>query len=113
MTNKITTPPGVVIGWYKPATQINYGTGGLTGAWWKGLTLIFDFLEPVKVFGTRTDYDKNAYQITVDGSSSVLDEMKGSSVFTKPIVAQVFKVHWKKTDGSNGFHFQFLGCKKG
>ena len=70
-------------GWYKTADNINYGSGGLTGHWWKELYLEFEFEETVSICGTTTDYALQPYTIKVDDQE--ITSATGSYVFGRNI----------------------------
>jgi len=101
-------------GWNKAATEIQYGRGGLVGHWWAALKVQFDFGKPVEITGMRCDYSNNPYTIKVgDNYEKAIITSKGNGNFQsldEKITVQKIQVEWSNTKGSNGIHFEFLGC---
>jgi len=109
-TNNITNLS--ITGWYKDPTEINYENGGLVGGWYRELFLEWTFLKTMTIVGAKTDYDINPYYIYYGTDfGSVTTQITGSKIFDEEIIAQKVRVKWDNTEGSKGFHFQFLGCE--
>jgi len=102
-------------GWNKAATEIQYGKEGLVGHYWAALKVQFDFgYKPVEITGVRCDYSNNPYTIKVgDDYEQEIFTSKGNGNFQsldESITVQKIQVEWSNTKGSNGIHFEFLGC---
>ena len=77
----------------------------------------FHFGKPVEIAGVRCDYSNNPYTIKVDRVGDNFEKQiftsKGNGnfqSFDKPITAEEIQVEWSDTHGTNGIHFEFLGC---
>ena len=74
----------------------------------------FDFGKPVEITGVRCDYSNKPYTIKVgDNYEKQIFTSKGNGNFQsldEKITAQKIQVEWPHTRGSNGIHFEFLGC---
>ena len=77
----------------------------------------FHFGKPVEIAGVRCDYSNNPYTIKVgrvgDNFEKEIFTSKGTGnfqSFDEAITAEEIQVEWSDTHGTNGIHFEFLGC---
>ena len=79
----------------------------------KNLIVQFDFNDTVKFTGTKTDYSKHPYTIKIgDNFDQLVASASGSQTFDKKLISHKFQVEWKKTDGTEGIHFEFVECER-
>ena len=79
----------------------------------KNLILQFRFETTVKFTGTKTDYDNHQYTIRIgEYFEKFITTASGSHTFDQKILSQMFQVEWDETDGTEGIHFEFVGCEK-
>ena len=97
----------------KNAIHINFGKDGLVGQMHQNLIVEFDFNKTVKFIGTKTDYYKHPYTIKIgDNLDQLVATALGSHTFPQKLISHRFQVEWKKTDGTEGIHFEFVECEK-
>ena len=79
----------------------------------KELIVQFDFETTFKFTGTKTDYNKHPYTIKIgDNFDEVVTTASGSHTFDQKVISQKFQVEWENTKGTEGIHFEFIGCEK-
>ena len=105
-------------GWAKSTDKLNFDEEGLVGHYWKQLDVITDFENTIPITGIKCDYTKNPVIIMFsdDGNNWSKYEMitveftdsKPEQIFENPVQARFARMFWVKTDGTKGFHAQFL-----
>ena len=107
---------GKQTGWSKSPDNLDFGREGIVGHNWKQLDVITDFGRLICIEGVKCDYNVNPFKVSFsdDGKDWSKHTMKNieckesETVFDKPVRARYGRMIWAKTNGSQGFHAQFL-----
>eukprot|EP01084_Bolivina_argentea_P109138 195062_1 len=114
LTGQLTGPVGQLTGWNKPLEEINFGRSGLVGHYFHELDIITEFSELPEINGVKCDYNMYPFEIMFSddginwGAPIIVADALNIYKIDPPIETKFARMLWQATDGSNGFHAQFV-----